>query len=80
LIRSEPNVLLGYEGHGAIQFPGIHSALSWRVDGAEDWHGFTVGIPVAVATAVPEGGTTLSGLAVAGLAFRLWSRRKRGQS
>lgn len=57
LFASEPNVLLGLEGHGAIQFPGVHRSLSWQVEGAEHWHGFTVGIPVdpSGASPVPDG-------------------------
>lgn len=57
LFRSEPDMLLGFEGHGAIQFRGTFSSLSWRVFGTENWHGFTVGIPVDVASTavIPEG-------------------------
>jgi hypothetical protein len=35
----------GNEGHGAIQFAGAVSSVTWTVVGTEFWHGFTVGIP-----------------------------------
>lgn len=64
------NTLTGYEAHGAIQFSGLISSISWVNTPGEYWHGFTVGSPASV----PEPGTfalLLSGLV--GLAF---ARRK----
>ena len=39
------DVISGVEGHGATQFHGTISSVSWTVIGSEYWHGFTVGIP-----------------------------------
>lgn len=45
LVVESGDVLAGAEGHGAIQFTGTVATLSWMVIGAENWHGFTFGIP-----------------------------------
>lgn len=39
------STISGVEGHGAIQFAGTVSSISWTVVGSESWHGFTIGIP-----------------------------------
>lgn len=39
------NTISGSEGHGAIQFAGSISEVTWEVVNGESWHGFTVGIP-----------------------------------
>lgn len=39
------NTLTGAEGHGAIQFNGTFSSISWTNNAAENWHGFTIGVP-----------------------------------
>jgi hypothetical protein len=39
------DTITGNEGHGAIQFAGTISSLTWTVIGSENWHGFTLGIP-----------------------------------
>lgn len=40
------NILTGNEAHGLVQFPGTMTSLTWVVTNAENWTGFTVGIPV----------------------------------
>jgi hypothetical protein len=44
------NNVYGLEGNGTIQFFGTFTTLSWTNPVAENWYGFTVGVP----TAVPE--------------------------
>ena len=67
------NVLTGIEGHGAIQFQGTFSSLSWNAPDAEFWHGFTLG--VSDAAAVPEPMTLM--LTGFGVAVAAWRRRSR---
>jgi hypothetical protein len=50
------NVLQGLEGHGAIQFNGTISSITWTTSPSEFWHGFTVGV---AADAVPDAGSTM---------------------
>lgn len=70
LSQPDGNTLLGVEGNGSILFDGATNSLTWTVDTAENWHGFTLG----VAGAVPEPGT----MAVLGLgALALLKRRKK---
>lgn len=40
------NSLTGMEFHGAIQFTGWLSSISWSSNPGENWHAFTVGAPV----------------------------------
>lgn len=65
------DVLNGYELHAVIQFSGLISQINWTST-AEDWHGFTVGVPVPLPAALPLFGT---GLAVLGMFG--WRRRQR---
>lgn len=52
-IGTSPNILVGNEGHGTIQFSGTYSSISWTVPVYEGWHGFTVGaMAIATTTAV----------------------------
>jgi len=71
-VTGEVHTLTGYEFHGAIQFDGAVSSLSWTSLQSENWHGFTFGR----ATSVPEPGTlALLGLGLAGMG--LATRRKK---
>ena len=60
------NILTGYEAHGAIQFDGWVSSISWTNDVNDLWHGFTIGVtqvqPVPVPAAVWLFGSGLLGL------------------
>lgn len=46
--------LTGRELHGAIQFVGTFTTISWETTTSEFWHGFTIGV---AQTAVPEPST-----------------------
>jgi hypothetical protein len=48
LFQQDAYTLLGVEGHGAIQFEGTYTSISFTVPEYEYWHGFTVGVPAAV--------------------------------
>lgn len=50
-ITAVGNNVFGSEGNGVIQFSGSINSISWTNPVAENWYGFTVGVPVA---AVPE--------------------------
>lgn len=67
-------VLAGQEGHGAIQFSGVLSSISWTAAPTEAWHGFTVGVGV-----VPEplAATTFAGVGLLVLATARSFRRRR---
>jgi hypothetical protein len=68
------NSLTGIEFHGAIQFLGTLSSISWSSPQNEDWHGFTVGAP---GDPVPEPATMmLFGTGIIGLAGVIRRRRK----
>ena len=60
------NSFTGNEAHGAIQFDGWVSSISWTNDVPELWHGFTVGVtqvqPVPVPAAIWLFGSGLLGL------------------
>lgn len=60
------NSLTGREAHGAIQFNGTFSSISWINTPAENWHGFTVGALDPAVVPVPAAvwlfGTALIGL------------------
>ena len=69
LFQLTPSVLTGTEGHGAIQFSGTYSEITWTVPTAENWHGFTFGFellesqaPVPLPAAVWLFGSGLLGL------------------
>lgn len=47
------SVLSGKESNGVVQFPGTMTTLSFTVVTAENWGGFTVGIPTATAPPAP---------------------------
>ncbi|MFT3683747.1 MAG: hypothetical protein QM783_02275 [Phycisphaerales bacterium] len=61
-----PNVnggdtLVGFEGHGIIQFIGTFNSISWTTSSGEHWNGFTFGVPTPGAAAL----LGLGGMAVA---------------
>jgi hypothetical protein len=63
------DILSGEEGHGAIQFNGTFSSISWTAAPYENWHGFTIGF------VVPEPSTVM----LLGFGFALFAiRRCRG--
>jgi hypothetical protein len=69
-ITAVGNTVSGLEGNGVIQFSGSLTSITWTNPVAEDWYGFTLGIPVA---AIPEPETyalLLAGLAVLGARAR----------
>lgn len=47
------NILTGIEGHGAIQFNGTFTSLSWKNPTFENWSGIQVGLPEQLVGAVP---------------------------
>lgn len=56
---ADNSILVGDEGHGAIQFIGTFDALTpitWTTSPSEYWHGFQVGV---AADAVPDAGSTM---------------------
>ena len=48
LSKPASTILSGVEGHGAIQFTGTFTSISWTIPTAEFWHGFQVGLPAAI--------------------------------
>ena len=72
-ITAVGNNVFGSEGNGVIQFSGSISAISWTNPVAENWYGFTVGVPVA---AVPEPETYAMLLAGLGALVLVTRRRK----
>ncbi len=71
-ITSIGNVVYGNEGNGVVQFTGSFTSISWTNPVAENWYGFTAGVPV---TAVPEPGTYA--LMLAGLGALAFVARRR---
>jgi hypothetical protein len=77
LTRPTATQLEGREGHGAIQFAGTFTSISWTMPLAEFWHGFQVGLPEQQAV-IPEPSSLLLGIAgVMSLAAVRASRRVR---
>lgn len=48
------NVLSGWEAYGVIQFAGTLTTLTFTMPVAENWTGFTIGVPVTVVPVVVE--------------------------
>lgn len=55
------DVVRGEEGHGAIQFEGVLTSVSWTSSVYEHWHGFTVGAPETEIVPAP-GALLLAGI------------------
>ena len=72
-ITAVGNNVFGSEGNGVIQFSGSINSISWTNPVAENWYGFTVGVPVA---AVPEPETYAMLLAGLGALVLVTRRRK----
>lgn len=75
------DTITGRELHGALQFNGLVTSISWTANRGEYWHGFTVGQGVSSSTpppsAVPEPATmVLFGAGLTGVAA-LQRRRRR---
>ena len=68
------NTLTGNEAHGAIQFNGSLSSISWVNDPSENWHGFTIGVVDPAVIPVPAA-VWLFGTALIG--FLGYSRRRK---
>lgn len=68
------DVLLGYEGHGIIQFLGTYSSISFTCPTYENWHGFTVGTNSLGNPAVPAPGAIALGMF--GLSLVGWVKRR----
>lgn len=55
------NTLQGNEAHGAIQFIGTFTTISWSITSGESWAGFTVAVPAPGTAAVAALGLVGSG-------------------
>lgn len=73
-LEANGNAVTGVEGNGVLLFGGDLSSLSWTVDNAEYWHGFTAGVAGAAAP-VPEP-TTMAALGFGALGLLARRRRK----
>ena len=62
LTEESGDVLSGYEGHGAIQFQGTFTSISWTATPYEYWHGFTIGLPAQTAIVPAPSALLLGGL------------------
>ncbi len=77
LFKLGDNAVYGVEGHGAIQFKGTFTSISWDVNWDEFWHGFTIALPDQPHRVPDHLG--LSGLALAALSIAgLGLAQKRG--
>lgn len=45
-LKVKKKTLTGTEGHGAVQFVGTFTTISWKQPDYEFWHGVTIGAPV----------------------------------
>lgn len=70
------NSLTGLELHGAIQFIGEFTSISWKTDRREYWHGFTFGIPDQAASVPVPSTLLLAVLAFLGAGFAAKKRRR----
>lgn len=70
-ITTTANTLTGEEGNGTVLFSGPLTSLSWHVDPAEDYHGFTIGLKNA--QPVPEPAS----MAILGIGVGALLRRRR---
>jgi len=46
-LKVKRKTVTGIEGHGVVQFIGTFSAISWKQPDYENWHGMTIGAPLA---------------------------------
>jgi hypothetical protein len=70
-IYSIGTTVYGHEGNGTIQFYGTFTTLSWTVPSGENWHGFTVGVPVPEPSAIVL-------LGIGAISLFAWRRRGAG--
>lgn len=69
------NSLTGRELHGAIQFIGEFTSISWVTDRREYWHGFTFGLPEQTTSVPAPSALLLAMLALAGAGWAGVRRR-----
>ena len=68
------DLLTGRELHAAIQFIGTFTSISWTTPQAENWHGFTFGLPSQDVS--EPGALALFGFALLGLFGRMKRREQ----